>query len=61
MKERNFKRLCELIIAKNGNVSSKDVLDCGYTMEHFIRMAQPNVNTEKLIKKASKMLAEMEV
>lgn len=58
MKKQNFKKLCELIVAKNGNISSQDVLDCGYTMEHFIRMAQPNVNTEKLVKNASKMLAD---
>lgn len=58
MKKQNFKKLCELIVAKNGNISSKDVLDCGYTMGHFIRMAQPNVNTEKLVKNASKMLAD---
>lgn len=52
---RDFKKLCEVIIASNGNPSVKAVLDCGYSMDDFIRMAQPNINAEKLLEKAKEM------
>lgn len=38
MKNTNFKKLCEVIVEKNGNLTCKDVFTCGYTMEHFIRL-----------------------
>lgn len=52
----DFIKLCEKIIDTNGNPSTKDVFSCGYTMEHFIRLSQPNVNTEKLVKNAREAL-----
>ena len=52
----DFERLCKCIIDTDGNPSVKDVLDCGYSMEHFIRLSQPNVNTEKLVKNARESL-----
>ena len=55
---KDFKKLCEVIIASNGNPSVKSVLDCGYSMDDFIRLAQPNINTEKLIEKAKEMKGE---
>ena len=39
----DFIKLCEKIIDTDGNPSDQDVMNCGYTMEHFIRMSQPNI------------------
>ena len=55
----DFKKLCEIIIDSNGNPSVQDVLDCGYSMEHFIRLSQHNVNSEKLVQRAKENLLEM--
>lgn len=52
----DFEALCKRIIDTNGNPSVRDVLDCGFTMEHFIRLSQPNVNAEKLVKNAREAL-----
>lgn len=57
----NFKRLCEIIIETNGNPSVAEVLNCGYTMEHFIRLCDHNINTVKLVEKAKEALSKMEV
>ena len=54
----DFEALCKKIIDTNGNPSTEDVLGCGYTMEHFIRLAQPNVNPEKLVKNARQALLD---
>lgn len=54
----NFTRLCKIIIDTDGNPSVQDVLDCGYSMEHFIRMSQPSVNTERLVKNARQALLD---
>jgi len=48
----DFEGLCKRIIDSNGNVSCQDVLDCGYSMENFIRLSQNNVKPEKLVKNA---------
>lgn len=55
----DFKKLCETIIDTNGNPTLKDVLDCGYSMDHFIRLSQHNVNSEKLVQRARENLLEM--
>lgn len=55
----DFKKLCEIIIDSNGNPSVQDVLDCGYSMEHFIRLSQSNVNSQKLVQRARENLIEM--
>ena len=52
----DFERLCKLIIDTNGDPSVDGVLECGYTMEHFIRIAQPDVSNEKLINNAREAL-----
>ena len=52
----DFEMLCKRIIDTNGNPSTKDVLNCGFTMEHFIRLAQPNVKAERLVKNAREAL-----
>ena len=54
----NFEALCKKIIDSNGNPSVQDVLDCGYSMEHFIRMSQSNVKAEKLVKNARQALLD---
>lgn len=54
----DFEALCKCIIDTNGNPSTQDVLGCGYSMEHFIRLSQPNVKTEKLVKNARKALLD---
>ena len=48
----DFVKLCEKIIDTGGNPSTEDVISCGYTLEHFIRLSQPNVNPERLVKNA---------
>ena len=52
----DFERLCKLIIDTNGDPCVDDVLDCGYTMEHFLRMAQPEISNERLINNAREAL-----
>ena len=52
----DFEMLCKRIIDSNGNPNVQDVLSCGYSMEHFIRMAQPNVKAERLVKNAREAL-----
>lgn len=55
----SFRRLCEIIVATNGNPTVKEVLECGYTMEHFIRLCQVNIDTATLVKKAQESLNKM--
>ena len=52
----DFEMLCKKIIDTNGNPSTQDVLGCGYSMENFIRMSQPNVKSERLVKNAREAL-----
>ena len=54
----DFERLCKRIIDTGGNTSVQDVLDCGYSMEHFIRMSQPNVKADRLVKNARQALLD---
>lgn len=55
----NFKRLCELIVSTNGNPTVKELLECGYTIEHFIKLCQNNIDTATLIRKAQESLNKM--
>lgn len=57
----NFKRFCEILVETNGNPSVQQVIECGYTIEHFIRLCDHNINTEVLVQKAKESLAKMEV
>ena len=52
----DFINLCEKIIDTEGNPSVQDVMNCGYSMEHFIRMSQPNVKADKLVHNAREAL-----
>ena len=52
----DFERLCKLIIDTNGDPCVDDVLGCGYTMEHFIRLAQPDMSDERLVHNAREAL-----
>ena len=52
----DFIKLCEKIIDTEGNPSVQDVLSCGYTFEHFLRMAQPNIKADKLVHNAREAL-----
>lgn len=54
----DFVKLCKRIIDTNGNPSTEDVLDCGFSMEHFIRMSQPNVKADKLVRNARQALLD---
>lgn len=54
----DFIKLCERIIDTNGNPSVKDILECGYTMDHFIKIAQHNIKSEKLVKNAKQALID---
>ena len=55
----SFRKLCEIIVSTNGNPTVKQVLECGYTMEDFIRLCQHNINTDILVKKAQESLHKM--
>lgn len=52
----DFEKLCKRIVDTNGNPSTQDVLDCGYSMEHFIKMSQSNVKSDRLVKNAREAL-----
>lgn len=52
----DFIKMCKRIIDTDGNPSVQDVLDCGYSMEHFIRMSQPTIKADKLVKNAREAL-----
>ena len=52
----DFEKLCKCIIDSNGNPSVQDVMNCGYSLEHFIKMSQPNVKAERLVKNAREAL-----
>ena len=52
----DFERLCKLIVDTGGDPSVDDVLGCGYTMEHFIRIAQPEMSDERLVHNAREAL-----
>lgn len=54
----NFIKLCEHIIDTNGNPNVQDVLNCGFTMEHFIRLSQPGVTPELLVANARRALLD---
>ena len=57
----DFKKFCEILVKTNGNPSVAEVLNCGYTMEHFIRLCDSNISTAKLVEKAKESLKKMEV
>ena len=57
----DFTKLCERIIDANGNPSVKDVLNCGFTMEHFLRMSQPGISAERPLQGARKALLDREI
>ena len=52
----DFEKLCKLIIDTNGNPGVDDVLGCGYTMEHFIRIARPDISSDRLVNNAREAL-----
>lgn len=54
----DFIKLCEKIIDSKGNPTVNDVLECGYSMEHFIKMSQPDIKADKLLKNARQALID---
>ena len=54
----DFIKLCKTIIDSQGNPTVNDVLDCGYSMEHFIKMSQPDIKADKLLKNARQALID---
>lgn len=52
----DFEKLCKVIIDSRGNPNVSDVLDAGYSMEHFIKLS--NTKAEKLVKRARENLLE---
>lgn len=52
----DFEMLCKRIIDSNGKPSVQDIMDCGYGVEHVIRMSQPNVRAARLVKNAREAL-----
>ena len=54
----DFIKLCKTIIDSQGNPTVNDVFDCGYSMEHFIKMSQPDITADKLLKNARQALID---
>lgn len=54
----DFIKLCKTIIDSQGNPTVNNVLDCGYSMEHFIKMSQPDIKADKLLKNARQALID---
>ena len=54
----DFIKLCKTIIDSQGNPTVNGVLDCGYSMEHFIKMSQPDIKADKLLKNARQALID---
>lgn len=54
----DFIKLCKIIIDSGGNPTVKDVLECGYSMEHFIKMSQSDIKADKLLKNARQALID---
>lgn len=54
----DFIKLCKTIIDSQGNPTVNDVLSCGYSMEHFIKMSQPDIKADKLLKNARQALID---
>ena len=54
----DFIKLCEKIIDSQGNPTVNDVLECGYSMEHFIKMSQSDIKADKLLKNARQALID---
>ena len=54
----DFIKLCKTIIDSQGNPTVNDVLDCGYSMEHFIKMSQPDIKADKLLKNARQAMID---
>lgn len=52
----DFLKLCKIIVETEGNPRALDVLNCGYTIEHFIKMCNPSVKKETLVKNARENL-----
>lgn len=54
----DFIKLCKTIINSQGNPTVNDVLECGYSIEHFIKMSQPDIKADKLLKNARQALID---
>ena len=54
----DFITLCKTIIDSQGNPTVSDVLECGYSMEHLIKMSQPDIKADKLLKNARQALID---
>lgn len=52
----DFTKLCRVIVATNGNPSTKQIESCGYSFETFLRML--NYDRKKLVKGAETMLCK---
>jgi hypothetical protein len=54
----DFIKLCKIIVDKNGAITVKDVLECGYDLEHFARITQKTTKADKLVKNAKQALLD---
>ena len=52
----DFESLCKHIIDTNGNPNEQNVLDYGYSVEHFLRIHHSNIKPERLVKNARECL-----
>jgi hypothetical protein len=58
MMKADFKKLCRVIVATNGNPSTKQIESCGYSFETFLRLL--HYDRKKLVKGAEIMLCKFE-
>ena len=54
----DFIKLCKIIVDKNGAITVKDVLECGYDIIHFTRITQKTMSAERLVKNAKQALLD---
>lgn len=54
----DFEALCKVLVQTDGNPHWKQVKECGYSFEYFLRMSQPNISRKKLVRNAERYLYE---
>lgn len=54
MEKQNFNKLCKIVVETNGNPSTKQVENCGYSFETFLRLSQ--YDRKNLVKKCKRVI-----
>ena len=56
--KEKFMKFCKMLVMKEGKLSCKDVQQCGYSFEVFLRLPETKSGMEKLARKAEGILYE---